>query len=357
MHAEQGGGRIKNTLLRFRLFSLSVTSILVFGVALVHVALSNEATEELQVVGIDRTPSGANELTIAWSTNGLSTNLVDVFARTNLTIQEWELSVTTNIDLSANFFFWVDEDATNSMAKFYDCWTLDDTDEDGISDGRESRLYGTDRDEWDTDGDGVGDGAELFTFGTDPINVHNSPLPYSIGFESTNSYTIGTLDGQNGWECDVGAAVQAGMVHAGGQATELEALEATMTKHFATTNSVVTTMLFVFLGQQFSVPANLPSAASSLVSFEAGTGVRGFNGNGSGGGSWVTVPATIPRINQWVELKIVQDYVTKTWDLYVNGSQPLFNLGFKDNSVTQLRAMHLRSGIGGAVNCDDVSVQ
>lgn len=316
---------------------------------------SGGTVTNLKFVAIDKT-NDMIELTIAWPTNGLSTNMVDFFACTNLLVQDWDIAVTTNVDLNTNCFSWVDEDSTNYTIRFYDCWTLDDGDSDGISDGREVRLYGTDEDDWDTDDDGVGDGAELLTYGTDPINTHNSLLPYSTGFESTNSYSAGTLDDQNGWESDAGATVQAGIAHAGGQAVELEALEATMTKHFATTNNSVTTELFVYLGPQFSVPTNLPATASSLVSYEAGTGIRGFDGNGSGGGSWSTASGTTNLFNQWVELKIVQNYSAETWSLYLDDTLKLSALGFKDDSVTQLGAMHVRSGIGGAVLCDDVAV-
>jgi len=309
-----------------------------------------------QFVAIDKTTNGTIELTIAWPTNGLSTNMVDFFACTNLMVQDWGIAATTNVDLNTNCFSWVDEDSTNYTIRFYDCWTLDDTDGDGISDGREKRMYGTDKDDWDTDDDGAGDGAELFVYGTDPINVHNSLLPYATGFESTNSYSTGPLDGQNGWEGDNGVAVQA-VAHTGSQGVEIEPLEATMTKHFATTNNSVTTELFVYLGPQFTVPTNLPATASSLVSYEAGTGVRGFDGNGSGGGSWSTASGTTNLLNQWVELKIVQNYSAQTWNLYVDDALKLSGLGFKDDSVTQLGAMHVRSGIGGTVLCDDINVQ
>ena len=311
----------------------------------------------LQFVAIEAMTNGAIKLTIAWPQDGLATNMVDFFACTNLMEQDWVIALTTNVDLSTNCFSWVDEDATNFTVRFYDCWTLDDTDGDGISDGREKRLYGTNPNAWDSDGDGVSDYDELFVYGTDPINTHNSPLPYATGFESTNGYSIGALNGQDGWEGSSGATVQSGMTHAGGQAIELEALEATMTKHFAATNNSVTTALFVYLGPQFSVPADLPATASSLVSFEAGTGLRAFDGNGSGGGSWSTASGTANLLNQWVELKIVQNYTAKTWSLYVDGTLKLSGLGFKNDSVTRLGAKRVRSGIGGAVLCDDLNVE
>jgi len=44
-----------------------------------------------------------------------------------------------------------------------------DTDGDGLADGAEVNLHGTDPDDPDTDGDGLGDGDEVVSFGTDPL--------------------------------------------------------------------------------------------------------------------------------------------------------------------------------------------
>jgi hypothetical protein len=44
-----------------------------------------------------------------------------------------------------------------------------DTDGDGVVDGDEIGVYGTDPNTWDTDGDGLSDGDELFVAGTDPF--------------------------------------------------------------------------------------------------------------------------------------------------------------------------------------------
>ena len=45
-----------------------------------------------------------------------------------------------------------------------------DTDGDGLSDGEEVKLYGTDPLDSDSDGDGLSDGDELDVVATDPLN-------------------------------------------------------------------------------------------------------------------------------------------------------------------------------------------
>ena len=53
-----------------------------------------------------------------------------------------------------------------------------DTDADGVADGDEPNIYGTDALNPDTDGDGIGDGEELFGIDTDPL-VWNDPAASS----------------------------------------------------------------------------------------------------------------------------------------------------------------------------------
>lgn len=107
-------------------------------------------------------------LTIAYPND--YTNDLEIFGCTNLLVQDWSLLATTNVNLTTNWIEWVDLDSSNYVMRFYDAWNADaDTDSDGISDGQEKRIYGTDKDDWDSDDDMLGDGVEI-GFGTDPLS-------------------------------------------------------------------------------------------------------------------------------------------------------------------------------------------
>jgi len=156
-------------------------------------------------VALDGNSNGTLELTIAWPMSGLATNGVDFFACTNLLDPDWSIALTTNVDLSTNTFCWIDEDYTNYPVRFYDCWTHDDTDADGISDGRERRLYGTDEALWDTDGDGVSDGEEIDD-STDPLNEDDPPnvkgeVIYS-GWQTGTVWVV-AVTSSNSWSTNV----------------------------------------------------------------------------------------------------------------------------------------------------------
>ena len=124
---------------------------------------------QFQFLDIEKNANDTITLTIAW-TNGLSTNMVDFFTCTNLLVQNWRIGVTTNVDVNTNICEWIDADYTNSILGFYDCWTLYDSDSDGLSDGREVRLWKTDRYDSDTDGDALPDGWEA-GYGLDPLST------------------------------------------------------------------------------------------------------------------------------------------------------------------------------------------
>lgn len=299
---------------------------------------------------------GGIDLTVAWPAGSVSTQAFDVFVFTNLPPSSWRLVATTNVDPGETSFVWSDEEPLDEAVRMYECWTLHDHDDDGLSDGREGRLYGTRADMADTDGDGIGDGEEVLLYGTDPVATHHSLLPYSADFETSNAYNVGLLDGQNGWEADGGVHVTEGSAAQGQQAVQIEGMEKELTKHLATTNQEVEVVLFAHLGEQAMLPNDLPDEASCLVSFEAGVGLRAFDGDGQGSGTWITVPGTAHLLHQWVEVRLLQHYASKTWDLEVDREPVLSNLGFKDASVAQLGAFHLRSGLGGAVNLDDVRI-
>ncbi len=58
-----------------------------------------------------------------------------------------------------------------------------DPDEDGLADGAEVNVYGTDPDIADTDGDGLSDGDEVNVHGTDPLLADTDGDGFNDGVE------------------------------------------------------------------------------------------------------------------------------------------------------------------------------
>ena len=160
------------------------------------------SVSNLQLTAIGTTPNGTIGLTLAWPDEGLSTNVVDIFACTDLCARDWALADTLTLDMQTNRVVWVDAVSTNRVTRFYDAWTHHDSDGDGIPDGREVRLYGTDPHNWDTDGDGLSDSAELFVHGTSALNADSDGDGLPDGWEV--HYGLDPLDatGDNGADGD-----------------------------------------------------------------------------------------------------------------------------------------------------------
>ncbi|MFW5871343.1 MAG: hypothetical protein ACOCVH_02535 [Verrucomicrobiota bacterium] len=110
----------------------------------------------------------------------------DIFVSTNMLEEIWQIALTTNLNTQTNTFIWIDTEATEHPSRFYDCWTLHDSDGDGLSDGRERRLHGTDPLDSDSDNDGMPDGWEI-KYGLDPL-THDDPEADYDGDNYMNVY-------------------------------------------------------------------------------------------------------------------------------------------------------------------------
>ena len=232
-----------------------------------------------------------------------------------------------------------------------------DPDHDGLSNTEEYR-HGSNPTNSDTDGDGLTDGSEVYLFGTDPAHVINSTLPFETGFEATNGFVVGSLNTQQGWMSFPvdSMSVQSSMTHSGTQAVSGQGLFALSSHGLASTASVVTAEAWIYWNAtQSAPPTNLPSGTTTMVSFNSTQGVVAFNGDGQGGGSWITASNTL-LVSQWVDLKVEQNYTNRTWRLWVNGVEKLSGLGFKDNTTARLRAVNLQDGTAGPLFVDDLKV-
>ena len=264
----------------------------------------------------------------------------------------------------SNYFAGVIDDArvdggawtTNQIRGFYELGA--DPDHDGLGNYDEYQA-GSCPTNSDSDGDGLTDGLEVHLFGTDPAYVLNATLPYETGFEVTNGFIPGGLHNQQGWITFPAddMTIQSSMVRSGCQSASGQGLSSFAMHGLASTAAVVSAEAWIYWSSTQSLPpTNLPLGATTLVSFDASQGVVAFNGDGLGGGSWIGSSNTL-LVNQWVGLKIEQNYTNRTWRLWVNGVEKLSGLGFKDNTPARLRAVNIQDGTAGPLYMDDLTVE
>ena len=105
--------------------------------------------------------NGTVDVSLSWPSGTLASDGLDIFSSTNLLEAQWQILLTTNVNNASGSFAFNAPSAGSGGMRFLDAWTHYDGDGDALYDGREVRLYGTDRFDADSDGDGMPDGWEL----------------------------------------------------------------------------------------------------------------------------------------------------------------------------------------------------
>ena len=183
-------------------------------------------------------------------------------------------------------------------------------------------------------------------------------LPFVTGFETgdTPFYGAGNLDGQGlagSWSVPEGTAVvQTGLVARGAQAVELQS-ESSAEVAVSASNNVVWTDVYLRTGGSAHAPALPSRPATSVLFFSATNGLLALDGDGVGGGMFVSVIGSFPS-GQFARVSLRQDYAAQTYDVWVNDTEEATNLGFMDNTLTSLSSVQIDSE--GQSYVDDLSV-
>ncbi|MEI6564103.1 MAG: hypothetical protein WCO42_07340 [bacterium] len=136
------------------------------------------------------------------------TNRLEMMACTNLVEWRWWLVETNLVTAGTNSLMWVDTSATNVAGiarRFYRVGSSEDSDGDGLANGREALIYHTDPFVLDSDGDGLVDGySGVVTTNAYPGGVATNGNLYvegelSWGTDPTKFDTDGDGMG-DGWE-------------------------------------------------------------------------------------------------------------------------------------------------------------
>jgi hypothetical protein len=201
--------------------------------------------------------------------------------------------------------------------------------------------------------------------------------PYSIDFEDLKP---GSIDGQRGWKVEQGKAEVVADVAFAGQ----QCLRITPNTPFSQAR------LSLDVGQMpqpvMFIDFRLRPVASVLPQGGPGTdelidvdGARiglfrdndsateaqiwVFNGDGTGGGSWlnsktpISVDAKTGCAKGWPRLSLRQDFRRQTWDLSVDGVLKVANLGFQESPINHTAAYILMGDLVQAIYLDDLFIQ
>jgi hypothetical protein len=185
-------------------------------------------------------------------------------------------------------------------------------------------------------------------------------LPYLAGFEVTEGYTLGSINGQKGWTATSPSVVTNADAAAGTQSALLPDNNPPLILSHAFTSPPGQPVVFVDLFALLHATADVASSAKLITSnavqvafVRSGTTgtFHAFNGTGGGGGIWQSA-ASIPvdtagYATDWARVTLRIDYTAKKWDLYVGGSLVAVDLGFVENSQAEIGSFSV-TGEGSA---------
>jgi hypothetical protein len=174
------------------------------------------------------------------------------------------------------------------------------------------------------------------------------------GFEPQEGYAIGDLNNQNGWKVDSGSAeVSPSQVFSGVQAVRV-APGGQISHGFDTASPVVT-----FDSYLQAVPSSAPEIPNTsqlaVLYLDQSGGITGLNGNGSGGGNWVSSGVSIAP-GTWFRVTIRLDFTARTWSCAINDIGVLSNLRFHSNHVLAFSSLTVSAQGGGETLLDQINV-
>ncbi|MEM9026272.1 MAG: hypothetical protein AAGB06_04990, partial [Verrucomicrobiota bacterium] len=118
-----------------------------------------------------------------------------------------------------------------------------------------------------------------------------------------------------------------------------------------------------YLKPTISLETDLPvtiaptqAAITGFVDFGTNGSIFAIDGDGLGSGSWFDTLSTFDlsgnQANQWMRLSYRLDYLSKTWDLFVDGAFVAYDIGFLDDSINYLGKFTVEPGANSSTSLD-----
>ncbi|MEI6515250.1 MAG: hypothetical protein WCO77_04670, partial [bacterium] len=229
-----------------------------------------------------------------------------------------------------------------------------DSDNDGIPDGAEIDPYHTNPNSADSDNDGIPDGAEIAS-GNNPLQANtylridpaSGTNTASTGFEPSEGYVVGLLNGQNGWVASNGATITDSVKYSGLQSVRLAGSTTSVVEHSEMSWDIATQDRDQVWFRFYTKPV-----ANSGASFDTNAALSfAFCGNrvyaydkrlGTERGSEPVVPDS----NGWYRVDIRLDNSTHKYLICVNGVLAIDDIGL----ATTNRLSPMKFKVTGSVD-------
>jgi|GEM_PF-1262444 len=184
---------------------------------------------------------------------------------------------------------------------------------------------------------------------------------YETDFED---FTLGDINGQNGWAGQWGnwtieaENASSGTQHFRGLADGLgQSLAFSPVVAIGSDPKSTTTLKLNIQGSgvTWQIIPQSPTAqlVNTRLSFNANGSVQALVSDGAGGGSYVTIPATVP--SGYFDLTIEVDRATSVYDIYFNDNKVFTGQGFAGD-IEQVVVLSLMEEAGPTLDIDDLKI-
>ena len=225
----------------------------------------------------------------------------------------------------------------------------DDYDVDGLGNLNEY-LQSTDPDDQDSDNDGMSDGVEVLR-GLGPlttgsyfrIDVAAATNLWNTGFENAESYTVGALDGQEGWAASSGVSIVSSEAYAGTQSVELDPVSGNTISMNANVGAVGEDVVWVGFYAQIveTIPPSIPSEDLAVVAFMSDSRLVVYDSSVT---NWVSSSAQFsPDLNGWYRIDAQLNFSNQVFNAWVNGVRAIEDVPFKDE-INSFSHVKIRTG-------------
>jgi len=193
------------------------------------------------------------------------------------------------------------------------------------------------------------------------LSARAQDFPVATGFEpaegfAVGEYSAGPIDSASAWMVEEGTAgvrQSPHPVHGGEQSLEIGPAGIVDTQFGGASPEVLWVQGAYRATPQLSDPdVSLIGARSALLYFNLADGIKVYNGTSS---AWEAIGQPVVE-GQWYIIALRLDFSTHTWDIWVDGTLKMADIGFKDASLSQLNGFKCRAADSGSDYLDDFYV-
>jgi len=189
------------------------------------------------------------------------------------------------------------------------------------------------------------------------VTLAQAPFVWRLGFEQSEGYNVGPVNGVQGWSASNGVEVVSGQAVEGSQSLMLAkspAEGAFVSASRQLPSSISTNIAWVSLKARWVSNGSDKNPTGSAAFALEGDRVCAYDGVSK---RWILSSHVFSGItNRWARMDVRLDFGTKTFTLCCEGIATHRDFGFADPTISRLNEIEAKNGYGGEAGLDAIVV-